>query len=143
MSGLLLPEIESYRPEEWTEAFQWLPVVKKYRSWIDTPKPQDPTALLRWLRHRGWLQAALATYFDRASTSDICLTWSLLCEDLLDQAWRACGLNDLPICMTVVGKMGSQELNLSSDIDMFFVSQIGITPEIDRALKRLDRKSVV
>lgn len=136
MSGLLLPEIESYRPEEWTEAFQWLPVVKKYKSWIDTPKPQDPAALLRWVRHRGWLQAALATYFDRASTSDICLTWSLLCEDLLDQAWRACGLDDLPICMTVVGKMGSQELNLSSDIDMFFVSQIGMTPAIDRALKR-------
>ncbi|MCB0363993.1 MAG: glutamine-synthetase adenylyltransferase [Bdellovibrionaceae bacterium] len=132
-----LPDLSSYSPEEWAEACRLLPAVKRYKEWSDRESNSaEYSFVLRQMRHQAWLRAAMATFFDRSTTSDICYEWSREAEELLRLGWEHCGLSALPVCLLSVGKLGSQELNLSSDVDLIVVSEVGINTEIDRAIKR-------
>ena len=133
----LPPELQDYSQAQWTEITEQLPAVSKYREWTTrTPAPEDDGQQLRWQRHCSWLRAALATYFDTIPTLEICHFWSTEAERFLETAWKLCGLHSQPVCLIGIGKLGAHELNLSSDVDLIVVSDVGLTPEIDRSLKR-------
>ncbi len=133
-----LPRLESYSEIEWQEAESW-PAIARYRRLLENSSGVradaslgaslevgldvkfDVAARLRLDRHRMWLRCAMATYFDRASASEVCLSWSDAAEVLIARAWIESGGADLKQSLLALGKLGSRELNLSSDVDLIAV----------------------
>jgi len=85
------------------------------------PKNLDKKSALRLERHKAWCEAVLATVCKKASTEDICFAWSLAAEKLIAKAWELAGGTDKAFIILALGKLGSRELNLSSDIDLVLV----------------------
>jgi glutamate-ammonia-ligase adenylyltransferase len=133
---ICVPELSFYSELDWAEVSQGSSAVALYRSWLDRSDADSEMASLRLDRHRAWLRAALATFFDNTATSHIVEFWSYSADKLISEAWRACGLGDLPVALIALGKLGAEELNLSSDVDLMVISEIGPTIEIDRALRK-------
>ncbi len=114
-----VPDLKSYSAEELMT--HNLPLGHPYQEKLG----QDP---LYDLRHKAWLECALATVMDRASAYDICWYWSDIADQVIAKTFeKYCKAQDLAVF--AMGKLGSQELNLSSDIDLLFVAR-EYTPEI-------------
>lgn len=77
--------------------------------------------MLRIERHRSWLRCAIATALDSASAEDVCLFWSKAADDLISRAWKQSGCEARGYALLAMGKLGSCELNLSSDVDLVIV----------------------
>jgi glutamate-ammonia-ligase adenylyltransferase len=114
-----LPPIDSYSTAELTNASSW-PAIHRYLSLKDA-SPDSPSAFLRVRRHRAWLTCALATYFDRASSKDICFYWSKKAAEIVLEAWAQSKCSEKGYALLALGKLGSDELNLSSDVDLVLV----------------------
>ena len=97
-----------------------LPAFNRY-AYLLTRPPKNPGDQIRIQRHRAWLSCAAATFTQTFSTEVICRYWSLEIERQLNEAWRLCGLDKFPIVLAALGKLGAQELNLSSDVDLVFI----------------------
>lgn len=115
-----LPEIESYSTTELEQAAHAWPAIQRYLE-ILKKSGQSPSDQLRLKRHRFWLNSALATYFDKASAEDVCLYWSRCADQLIAEAWSLSGLESAGYCALALGKLGAEELNLSSDVDLILV----------------------
>ena len=96
------------------------PAIALYRQLI-TRNALNPKDQLRLQRHKLWLRCALATYFDRKTAKEICYFWSLAAEKLIHEAWELSGCAKLNFSLLALGKLGSRELNLSSDVDLIVV----------------------
>lgn len=112
-----LPQLADYSSEElaqadWPALVRYLEILKK--------KPSTPSESLRVKRHEAWLRCGLATRYDRAEASSICRFWSDRADELIREAWTAAG-GDLQTAILALGKLGSRELNLSSDVDLVLV----------------------
>ena len=105
-----VPELSFYSELDWAEVSQGSSAVALYRSWLDRSDANSEMASLRLDRHRAWLRAALATFFDNAATSHVVEFWSYSADKLISEAWRACGLGDLPVALIALGKLGAEEL---------------------------------
>ncbi len=117
----VLREIEDHSIEELAQASEW-PAIGRYLRLIQESKPGlEPADLFRRRRHRLWLRAALAIYFDSASPLDICMDWSNSASFLIHEAWLASGLARAKFALLALGKLGAQELNMSSDVDLILV----------------------
>jgi glutamate-ammonia-ligase adenylyltransferase len=128
-----LPNLDAYSTEELARARTW-PAIERYISLIErvdngTAKVRDEKDALRIRRHRIWVRATLATCLDKASAADVCTFWSREAEDIVKEAWRLCGLSERPMALLALGKLGAEELNLSSDVDLIVVRQDGYEPE--------------
>ncbi|MCB0361135.1 MAG: glutamine-synthetase adenylyltransferase [Bdellovibrionales bacterium] len=134
-NDLLLPELTAYTADEWEEVSQKSSAVGLYRSWLEKSTENDPLSEIRLFRHRAWLRSALATYFEREPTEKICQFWSWTADQALARAWSFSGLHELPVALLAMGKLGSQELNLSSDIDLMLISDSGGAAPIEASLK--------
>ena len=77
-------------------------------------------------RHTGWCEAALNTLFQKCDTREICTRWSICADQIITSAWCEAGLDKYPVALFAMGKLGSRELNLSSDIDLFIISDDGV-----------------
>ncbi len=77
---------------------------------------------LRNERNLLWNDCALAARTNSRSPKDICTTWSLAADKLLTKAFQQCFQKD-EIALFALGKLGSLELNLSSDVDILLVCQ--------------------
>jgi [glutamine synthetase] adenylyltransferase / [glutamine synthetase]-adenylyl-L-tyrosine phosphorylase len=109
-----LPALDSYSSKEVEEACS---VSSALRSALHRSKSSDS---LYGLRYKSWAQAALASYFARAPASEVCKAWSQTADSILQQV--AIELNAPPeLALFAFGKLGSHELNLSSDIDVILV----------------------
>lgn len=99
---------------------------------------QSQTALdtIRILRHKAWLEATLNTLFNTASTEEICRDWSRQTDRIVSLAWREAGLDDLPLALFALGKWGSEELNLSSDIDLIVVSKLATDEKAEAKIRK-------
>src|SRR5690606_4053110 len=75
---------------------------------------------------------ALATVLDTAEPQEICLHWSQRTDNILRRAWEMAKLDSEPLAVFALGKLGSMELNLSSDIDLFIVAAEEISPEMQK-----------
>lgn len=82
-------------------------------------EPSDPLLI----RHRAWVECALNTLFKTSSTQTICRNWSLQTDQIVQSLWQDHNLSDYPLALFALGKWGSLELNLSSDIDLILVTE--------------------
>lgn len=117
---------QSYSQAQISEMSAFSKAFERYLNLVQQNTPQTLSEILRLERHEAWISCALATFFGTASTADICHYWSQKCDEILqkacDEAQREIpGLG--PIALFAFGKLGSEELNMSSDIDVVFVSQ--------------------
>ena len=128
-----LPALETYTEEEWATASAW-PAVQRYRYILSRSTDSTLKTDLRLKRHCEWLKCVLATRFDRASAKDICEIWSRASDALILEAWSQSGCEKTGMALLALGKLGSEELNLSSDVDLIAVRPDGTTPDL-RALR--------
>ncbi|OFZ10524.1 MAG: hypothetical protein A2Z20_02760 [Bdellovibrionales bacterium RBG_16_40_8] len=77
---------------------------------------------LRHLRLQAWCQSALATIYKTATPQVVCEFWSDATDSIINDAWQICDCSKTDLAVFALGKWGSRELNLSSDIDVIFVS---------------------
>ncbi len=118
----MIPEIDQYSPEEIVIARSSWPAIDLYLNLISRVS-NGPGDTLRIKRHQAWIRCALATFFRKSSPNDICLYWSKIAESLILEAWKQVGGDQLEICILAMGKLGSEELNLSSDVDLIFIRE--------------------
>ncbi|MCC6137404.1 MAG: hypothetical protein IT287_02140 [Bdellovibrionaceae bacterium] len=116
-----LPTIDSYSQDELKHAGRISPAIQHYLSLLNATAT-TPTDVLRQKRHKAWIETALSIVFEKCSAEASCYSWSVATLDILQQAWSEVGLTNEQICMISMGKLGAMELNLSSDVDLFFVS---------------------
>lgn len=98
---------------------QW-PAIQRYLAMMDRPATTDFDRL-RLSRHSSWLRCAGATALESASAQHVCEFWSDRAEELILEAWRLSGCAENRFAILALGKLGSRELNLSSDVDLILV----------------------
>lgn len=129
-NSIALPELNSYTTDDWTRAESW-PAISRYRALLQRhhENPDAPSDL-RLRRHHEWLKCTLATFFDRAPAKDVCEYWSDCADDLIRESWRISGCEAAGMALLALGKLGSRELNLSSDVDLIAVRPDGSSPDL-------------
>jgi glutamate-ammonia-ligase adenylyltransferase len=85
------------------------------------------------MRHKAWLECALALFYKSASDRDICTFWSQAADRHIAEAANLSGIDQFPVSVFALGKLGAEELNLSSDIDLIFVAEDGCPPPLKEA----------
>ncbi|WII70579.1 glutamine-synthetase adenylyltransferase [Bdellovibrio sp. 22V] len=73
-------------------------------------------------RNEIWSRCALAAKNNSLPPDQICKEWSASSDLLLQKAFQQCFPQE-GVALFALGKLGSEELNLSSDVDLLFVSQ--------------------
>lgn len=120
----ILPIRHEYSSHEIAQARDGSPAIARYLNILDNvSQAKDAKTNLTLKRHGAWLESALATFFDRGNAESICLAWSHHADELLKEAWSLAGLNHQPAALFALGKLGSRELNLSSDVDLIIVHE--------------------
>ena len=121
---------------------QW-PAIQRYVTLVDR-QPQSAFDQLRLTRHLSWLRAAGATALESASAKDVCEYWSDRAEELILEAWQLSGCAQHRYAILALGKLGSRELNLSSDVDLVLVraDDADVDPKAIRLLIFVDRPKV-
>ncbi len=98
---------------------QW-PAIQRYLTLVNH-QPHNDSDQLRLTRHLSWLRAAGATALETAPAKDVCEYWSDRADELILEAWRVSGCAQHRYAILALGKLGSRELNLSSDVDLILV----------------------
>ena len=114
-----LPALETYSSEQIQAVQEFSSVSISYFQFL-TKSPTGISDQIRLKRHRAWLECICAEFFGTASSAEICQHWSQAADDILNEVCRL--LAGPHLALFAYGKLGSQELNLSSDIDLVFVS---------------------
>lgn len=86
----------------------------------------DLAKTLRQERAREWAECARLTFERSVSTQEICKRWSNFADLSLTRAFEDCQAQTpvgTKIALFAYGKLGSHELNLSSDVDLVLVSE--------------------
>lgn len=96
------------------------PAVARYRALCEQPASLDPADALRQRRHREWLSSAVPALLGGTDPALVCSSWSAAAEALLVESFRTCFTGK--IALFAFGKLGSRELNLSSDVDIVLVA---------------------
>ena len=133
-----LPSIESYPTPDLERAKALSPALTNSLNLLKA-SPNSIGDQLRLERHQAWAECALATLLARATPEQICLHWSEATDLVTQKAWEACGCNNWPLAFFALGKWGAKELNLSSDIDVIFVSKDNPTPEALKPVREFIR----
>lgn len=74
------------------------------------------------LRNQNWTQCLLESYFHPENLQSACAQWSQTADDIILQTCPRF-FNPDKIAVFAFGKLGSKELNLSSDIDLLIVAK--------------------
>lgn len=74
-------------------------------------------------RYLAWLESAYVTFSCTDRAREVCHYWSKQCDQVLAHSWKNFGLNQEPLALFALGKLGALELNLSSDVDLMIVSE--------------------
>ncbi len=127
-----LPGLETYSADQLTKAGQLSPAFGHYERLLQLTTIEP----LHGLRHRAWCECVLATFFNTATTSEICAYWSARADVIVQQAWRETGLHDFEAALFALGKHGAMELNLSSDIDLMIVAEPKDALEVEKRLRK-------
>ena len=117
-----LPELTHYTTDQREQLQAYSPAVSRYLHLIkNTPQTFDQK--IKTQRHQHWLKAAFASFFESQNVEKTGQYWSQETYKILEECWQHTGLNHDPIALFTIGKLGGYELNLSSDIDLFFISK--------------------
>lgn len=101
-----------------------LPAVPRLRQ-IAGLTPSDPASELRIRRAGEFVRLAEATLARTEPTSEVCARWSAFANEALSRAFElATAESELRTSMALFayGKLGANELNLSSDVDLVVVA---------------------
>ncbi|MCH2533499.1 MAG: glutamine-synthetase adenylyltransferase [Bdellovibrionales bacterium] len=120
---MALKSIESYSENQIEQLKSVSPAAHRFFSLIDKISDSNDFSKLRKLRHQYWLECALATFHNSASTEEICDYWSQCADSLIQLSFEMVELDKEPVGIFALGKLGSVELNLSSDVDLVIISQ--------------------
>lgn len=125
-----LPELGAYTAQELTRACELSSALQFYLD------PKSIFGEFARRRHQAWVQAALATVLGRADPESITRFWSEQADALLREAWTLAGFGDLEAVLLALGKLGAEELNLSSDVDLILVAH---PKDVEAATAKLRR----
>ena len=98
------------------------PAIERYKKIIQLSS-SDFKNNLRRERHRHWIHAAENSLNNSHHPKDICLNWSEVTDNIVNKAWEKSELSKFNMSLFALGKWGAKELNLSSDIDFFVISE--------------------
>ncbi|MEZ4871752.1 MAG: hypothetical protein R2827_05790, partial [Bdellovibrionales bacterium] len=119
-----MKEWSLYSDKEREELSKYSPAASRYQNIVSKiAGSADPLIRLKYRRHQAWLNCAYATYFKTESTKSIASEWSHQTFSILQEASREFELDTGEIGLFAMGKLGSYELNLSSDIDLIWISE--------------------
>jgi len=76
-------------------------------------------------KYLSWVRHSLAFKLKQTSSGKITNSWSNSVEKILEKSWSKHFSKDDKIALAYMGKLGSKELNLSSDIDLIFFGESG------------------
>jgi [glutamine synthetase] adenylyltransferase / [glutamine synthetase]-adenylyl-L-tyrosine phosphorylase len=120
-SGLItlssLKPVSSYTASEISGAEKFSPALNHYAGFIfssEQGRHQERTS--------AWMSAALATILNTADSKTVCHEWSNHASKVLSDVFQEC-FGSAKLALFALGKLGSQELNLSSDVDLLIVAQ--------------------
>ncbi len=108
-------------PEEIIEVEKLSPAFQLYQQWLRRAPPENIDDHLRWQRHQLWSSACAATLLNKESAENICKEWSKNADELITRAFNMANVDNEPLAVFALGKLGARELNLSSDIDLILV----------------------
>lgn len=112
-----LKPLANYTASEITEATSYSPALKSYLSSSYSADQQ-----FHQKRNQAWIEAGLATILNSHSAFEVCTSWSQTASHLLRDCFERC-FSGIPAALFALGKLGSQELNLSSDVDLLILSE--------------------
>lgn len=92
---------------------------------------------LRKERAVAWLRVAVPAVLGEGDPLDLCRQWSLSADLLLKKAFAQC-FAPTEAALFALGKLGSYELNLSSDVDLLIVSDRE-DPDLIQSLRKFQR----
>lgn len=115
---LIPPEINYYSSSDIELAKKYSPAVTRS---LELLKLTHLSPLAR-LRNENWLRAALSTIHKTCTTKSICEFWTSSADQLIQMAWDVAKLNKFSASCFALGKLGAQELNLSSDVDLVIIA---------------------
>lgn len=130
-----LREVGSYSTPELEQASSW-PAVDRYLRLLERASSRTDLSenqKLKVQRHEAWLRCALALFHQTATDEEICYSWSRAADTHIEIASKLSGLEKTEVSIFALGKLGAEELNLSSDIDIMFVIPDGAEPPTKEA----------
>lgn len=134
-----LKSLAEFSEEEITKAGNDCPAISRYINLISRDADGDISISLRLTRHLHWLTCALNTYYNPNNAKNICKYWSDVTETLLRQAFSHCELDQESVLLGGFGKLGAGELNLSSDIDIIFISERPAHQELIKKVQKFSK----
>ena len=140
-----LPELDQLESPQLQNFLSIRPIFARYYQ-IYQKEGESEAEKLRSLKHKYWLQCGYSSIHKLHSCQEIVHYWSQCADQLLKRAWKFCQLDTEPVSLLAFGKLGSQELNLSSDIDIVFVRDDlsdlqEIQPKIRKFIKLLNENT--
>lgn len=129
-----IPDLLSYSDFELKLVREKSPQFQYYEQVISR-SPQTVKEQLRVRRHKAWLKCVAAEALGKAPTSDVCAFWSDTADSILQEVCNRLSQSlDCQLALFAYGKLGSQELNLSSDIDLVLISdnEMSVAPSFLR-----------
>lgn len=120
---------------DWEELHHFFPVTRVYRDRLKLAGDGEKlnlAAQLRVQKTADFLQVVADTHFKTRSAAEIHLNWSMTTETRLQTALMAVAEEfgqkvDPQWAVFAYGKLGSFELNLSSDVDLVWIRTSGIS----------------
>ena len=119
-----LPTVGEYDRSIHESLSKYSPIFSHYVG-LTQKDSQSFSDEIRKKKHTDWLKCALATYTDAESPEHVCRYWSQQTDKLIKEVWSHLQIPEDYVSLLLYGKLGSRELNLSSDIDIVFVKNNG------------------
>lgn len=120
--------IPSLSEAEWNELHRHFPVTERYRGIFHQGQGRKDLSLaeqIRWSKAGDFLGIVADTHFERQTPARIHFSWSASTEMRLQTALRSIAdeFQDHSWSVFAYGKLGSHELNLSSDVDLVWIRE--------------------
>lgn len=131
----VLPHTHDYSPNELESSATTSTAVRQYLDLVKVPPP-DKISEIRIHRNSVWLECALSVLNKKNHPRVVCSYWSHIADEIVQKVWALSGCDQFKMALFALGKWGSFELNLSSDIDVIFVSSENPTQEEFSAVKK-------
>lgn len=113
---------QEYSSQQIEEVSRSSSCFKNYLRLIEL-KTESFSQMIRQERHKAWVETVLAIYFDTLSAKEVCAFWSMQADLIIQKAWvKAELVEQEDLALFALGKLGCNELNLSSDVDLMILS---------------------
>lgn len=128
----MIKKIHDYEEDEIHSLRQISPATNRYLELLKNSSSSSFDARIKTQRLGSWVEAALATYHQSAPPRDVCKSWSLAADQMIRSVSEVLGLTEKGLAIFALGKLGANELNLSSDIDLVILSKEAPTQEMTK-----------